>query len=569
MVYKESTFDELVEKLSTDEARTMLDSIRKSVDATSYDFDNSENKLESGFSKNLIERVNISDEPFFVRIFLYIVAFFRSKSVQVVHNEYLLRQLATELKRIARDFYSTSTNTFTNEFYKSLKELRRTQLFFSGLLQAYDSEKGQFYIILSSFVAPKIYEALLKKTDPTSYSISDESNESSIVNTRANYSRDVDTLLTQLNETQKNELYNSAKAIEWIKNLCDASIDKTLLQFTGVGDTQSCVASSILSEMQVLASVLNSVRKIPDEALQTLFLLYNEENIAINYNELENESQKFKEEATSALKAINQFTSIIPLTQILRYVARDISWKPTKFEAGEDWYIFFKHAWKERLSKKWDSFTAEKEKAKLIGDMLTTLEVEALLSLTFKPWEEIDLNYNFTKQLSFEFMKTLFKYLVPNFIQLLDIIFKNGKFVKKENQNEFNETFIELKQFSDFLLSFENMLSPEGEIGSSFAALKKEKLVGLTFKKQLDTLFKSIETNSRQLHSNCIKIFRSLYALLTGVFSANRKGLYATLTNLDKINRSKTEEYMEQLNKVFRQTSQILTILEALDKIEK
>ncbi|MEL3908752.1 MAG: DUF5312 family protein [Treponemataceae bacterium] len=565
MEYKESTFDELVKKLSTDEARTMLDSIRKSVDATSYDFDNVENKLTSGFSKNLTERSSISSEPFFLRIFLYIVAFFKSKSVQAVHNDYLLRQLAGELKRIARDFYSPPTNTFTSKFYQSLKELRRTQLFFSGLLQAYDSEKGQFYIIISSFIAPKIYEALLKKTDPTSYSVS----EDSVVNTRAKYSRDVDTILNQLSESQKTELYNSAKAIEWIKNLCDASVDKALLQFTGAGETLVCVASSILSEMQVLASVLNSARKIPDEVLQTLFLLYNEENIAINSEELEIQSQKFKEEAISALKAIDQFISIIPLTQILRYVARDISWCPTKFEAGEDWYIFFKHAWKERLSKKWDSFVQEQEKTKLVEDMLSTLEVDEILPLAFQPWEEIRLKHKFKKQLSIEFMKTLFKHLVPNFIEVLNVIFKNGKFVKKENQAEFNETFAELKQFSDFLLSFENMFSPEGELGLSFANLKKEKLVGLTFKKQLDTIFKSIESNSRQLHSNCIKIFRSLYALLTGILSANRKGLYATLTNLDKINGNRTEEYIEQLNKVFRQTSKILTILESLDKIEK
>ena len=563
MEYRESTFDELVKKISTDEARKMLDSIRENVDATAYTFESSDSSNNFVFSIGGKNRGNLTQEPFFIRIFLRIIAFFRSVSLQTAYNDYLLGKLATELKHIAKDYYSPTNGCFTDVFYTGLKELRKTQLFFLGLLQAYDTDKGEFYILLSSFIAPNIYEMLLKKTDPFTYSIGLDS----VDNTRANYSREVDAILNQLTEEQKTELYTCAKAIEWIKNLCDVSIDKALLKFSGAENERTCLGITILSEMQLLTSVLASARRIPDEVLQTLFLLYNQENIAICYDELENESEKFKSDAADALKAIDRFTSIIPMIPILRHVAKDISWQPIHLEAGEDWYIFFKHAWKERLSKKWDSFTAEQEKTKIKQNMLAVLETDALLPLTYEPWQTINLNYDFSRRLSIEFLKTLFKTTVPHFLQILNIIAVNGKFIRRENATEFADTLSQLRQFSDFITSFEAMLSPEGEIGSGFENLKREKVVGLTFKKNLDTLLKRLETNAWQLIDNCTKIFTSLYAVLTGIMKRNKKGLYATLSNIDNVNANKTEEFLEKLQKVYKQISEILTILEKTKKL--
>ena len=563
MEYRESTFDELVKKISTDEARKMLDSIRENVDAASYNFGGTSSVGDSAFSLSLRVRTNVSQEPFFVRLFLYIVAFFRSVPVQTAHNEYLLRHLARELKRIAKDYYSVETNCFTEEFFKSLSELRRTQLFFYGLLQAYDSDKGEFYILLSSFVAPNIYENLLKKTDPFTQSVGTDS----VVNTRANASREIDTILGQLTESQKAELYTCAKAIEWIKNLCDASVDKALLKFSGAENGRTCPGATILSEMQILTSVLASARQIPNAVLQTLFLLYNQENIAIRDDEFEAESAKFKSDAADALKSINRFISVIPMTPILRYVGKDIAWQPIKIEAGEDWFVFFKHAWKERLSKKWDAFAAEQEKTKIREEMFAILETKDLVPLAYEPWKDIKLKYDFSRKFSFEFIKTLFITTVPYIVQVLNVIAMNGKFVRRENGTEFLEALSQLRQFPDFISSFETMLSPSGEVGSGFEKLKSEKLVGLTFKKNLDTLLKSVETNAWQVGESCTKIFSSLYAVLTGVLSGNKKGLYATLSNFDTVNANKTEDFMQELQKVYKKISDVLTVMEKIKKI--
>lgn len=565
MEYKESTFDKLVKTISTAEAQKMLKSIRDNVGASAYDFENSHTKQESAFSQNLKSHINLAQEPFFLRFIFRIIAFFTSSTVSAVHTKYLLKQLASELKRTAKPYYLPATNVFINDFYQSLKELRRTQLFFSGLLQAYDAEKGEFYIILSSFVSPEIYEALLKKTDPFSHIVTNDP----MSNTRANLSRDIDTILGQLTEAQKTVLYDCAKSIEWIKNLCDASLDKALLRFSGPENESSCLAPSILSEMQVLSSVLNSARKIPDEVLQTLFLLYNKENIALNVDELKSESEKFKTEASNSLKSINRFLEVIPMVAILQYVSKDINWAPLKLEAGEDWYIFFKHAWKERLAKKWDEFLVEQEKEKLRAAMITTLEVNELQRLTYTPWEGLQFPYFFTKQMSIEFIKTLFTTTVPYFVQVLTVIAVNGKFVRKDNENEFVESFANLKQFAEFVQSFEALLSPEGEIGMGFEKLHREKVMGLSYKKNVEMLFKSVETNARQIISACTKILQSIYALLNGILSNNKKGLYATLSNLDTVNGPKTDEYMEKLRNVYKKISQCLSIFDSLEKIEK
>lgn len=565
MKNKESTFDKLVKTISTSEAQKMLEGIRDNISASSYDFADAQAKVESSFSENLKGHIDVTQEPFFLRIIFHIIAFFSSSNIQAVHNQYLLKQLSNELKKTAKPYYLAASNIFTNDFYLSLKELRRTQLFFSGLLQAYDSEKGEFYIILSSFVAHEIYQQLIEKTNPFPNPITNEDH----TKTRAKASKDVDTLLSKLSEKQKAELYNCAKSIEWIKNLCDASLDKALLKFSGPENESTCLAPSILSEMQILSAVLNSARTIPDEVFQTLFLLYNKENITVKAEAFASESEKFKTDAINSLKSINQFIEIIPMVQILRYVGKDVTWKPLKIEAGEDWYIFFKHAWKERLSKKWDEFALEQEKSKLKQDMYTALELEELVPITYEPWSGLSFEYSFNKQLSFEFIKTLFKSAVPYFVQVLNVIAVNGKFVRKENASEFLESFANLQQFGEFIQSFEAMLSPEGEIGMGFERLKQESVIGLTYKKNLDLLLKSVETNARQIITNCTKIFQSLYAILNGIFTGGKKGLYATLINFETVNGGKTDEYMEKLRKVYKQVSQCLSIFDKLEKLEK
>lgn len=560
----ESTFDTLVKTLSTSEAQKMLDSIKDNISASTYTFESTSGyKLDMVQGSNLA-KTSVAQENVFVRFILRIIAFFRSSPIQVIHNEYVLKQLAAELRRIARLYYVPSQNIFTQQFYQALKELRKTQLFFSGLLQAYDSSKGEFYIILSSFIAPTIYDSLLTKTDPFLGSFDNES-----AMAKAHYIRELDVVLNQLSESQKSDIYTCAKAIEWIKNLCDASVDKALTRFAGPEGSETCVANTILSEMQILASVLNSVRKIPDEVLQTLFLLYEQENIATSSTDLETEIEKFKTDAIDSLRSISQFISVIPMVPILRYVSKDMSWQPLKIEAGEDWFVFFKHAWKERLNVKWDEFINNQEKIKLRTQMLSLLELDDLLPLSFEPWTLVPCNYVFSRQLSFEFLKTFFLRLYgPYLSQLFNVILVNGKFVRRENSTEFIETFSQFQQFGDFIHSFEFMLGPEGEIGSSFEKLKNEKLVGLTYKKNLDTLLKSIDVNAKQIITNVTKAVRSMYAILTGIFTGGKKGIYASLTNIDTINGNKTEEYLEKLKKVYEQMASMLNILERLEKIE-
>lgn len=566
MKQAESTFDKLVQNISTSEARNMLESIKQNIAASSYVFEEQQPKSPISYTEAALGQVNVSQESFFVRLILSIVSFFKSTPIQVVYNDYLLKKLAKELHRIARLYYITSSSTFTSNFYQSLKELRKTQLFFSGLLQAYDSEKGEFYIILSSFIAPNVYEALLKKTDPFNYTISPDAS----INTRANYAKEVDSLITQLSEEQKGELYTCAKAIEWIKMLCDVSLDKALLKFSGSENDATCSAPTILSEMQILTSVLHSARHIPDEVLQTLFLLHQKESIAINSTELDTETDQFKENAVNALKSISQFVSIIPMVSILRYVGRDITWQPLRLESGEDWFIFFKHAWKERLSNKWDAFTAEQEKVKLRNKMCSVLEVEDLQKLSYEPWENFNLEYIFSKKLTMEFLKTFFTQIyVPHISPVLNVILVNGKFLRRENSTEFMEAFSQMQQFADMIRTFEEMLAPAGELGEGFEKLREEKVIGLTFKKNFDMLTKGLETNAHQIITACTKAVRSLYAILTGIISNNKKGLYSTLSNINTINGNKTDEYMEKLKKAYDQISQLLLILEHLAKIEK
>lgn len=162
-----STFDKLVDSLSTEEAQMMLSNIADSM-KMSADIQ-TDSQLEPLLMGGQVKKeARISDEPFFIRFFLRLKSFFKSMPVETIYEEELIRRIGKDLQRNYKQYINIKLNVFTDAFYELLRELRKTQLFFTSLLSAYDSDKGDFYLLASSFVAPDVYAKLMYNTDPFS-----------------------------------------------------------------------------------------------------------------------------------------------------------------------------------------------------------------------------------------------------------------------------------------------------------------------------------------------------------------------------------------------------------------
>ncbi|UTC81674.1 DUF5312 domain-containing protein [Treponema denticola] len=560
-----STFDQLVKSLSTEETQSLLESIQNSIEEFKSEAQPEE---KDSLSEKIIEHqhAGISSEPFLIRLWLSIRSFFRSIPLKVIYNEELLKRMAKSLKRSAGAYININQNIYTGVFYTELKNLRKTQLFFTSLLSAYDSGKGSFYMLVSSFVAPATYEKLMKETNPFSIKIGSEVSS----NIRTGFLRKIDSVFSNLTDDEKSEMYLCAQAIEWMKSFCSLALDRTLLRFNVISDSNAtCQALTIQPEMEVLSSILYSKKNIPHNLLQALFLMHAQETIIDDDNRMVKEADEFIKDAIEALGAIRIFLKQVPLLDITRYIKKDINWMPYKLTGGEDWFIYFKQAWYERFNQKWSTWSYEQKRFNIKVQMINLLKVGDLESMKFCPWRNLWVECKFKKELPFLFLKTFFySFYSEKLSGTLKTILVEGNFYRHENLNEYTTSYNVLEHRKGEFEKFENRLSPTGDIGSTFAKIRAEKTATLKNKNQIEGLMHTIEAEAKQLITSSIEALKSVEMILTGILGGGKTSAYATITNWAIISGVNNGIFREEVAAAKEQIHTGINLLSLAEKLE-
>ena len=560
-----STFDKLVDSLSTEEAQIMLlriaDSMKISADIQT------DSKTEPLLVNEQFKRdFTISDEPFFIRFWLYLKSFVRSMSIEIVYKEELLQRIGRDLYHNYRQYINIKDNTFTNDFYELLCGLRKTQLFFTSLLSAYDIDKGNFYLLVSSFVTPEIYLKLMADTDP--YTLADDS--PATTNLRADFLKKIDDTFSLITSDCKSEMYRAANAIEWMRHFCELPIDKVILCFTvNPLVPPSCHMKLIATEIGLIASVLNTVKPIPNVVLQALFLLSKQDKLDDKFLDINKESVEFISQASHALEAIKRFSVRIPILNLARYVLRSVYWEPQRLESGEDWFLLFKNAWKKRFNERWRLWSIEQKRSKLKQEMLTVLNTDRLKVLPCRPWEDAWLILRFKREFSLSFLSSFFSSLYPVVLQpVLKTLLMEGNFYRRENLAEYTNAFTVLEKQSSCIATFEFHLSAEGEIGAAFLRLKEKMIASLKSKATLESLMKNIESEAKQIIASSQGAFNTLLALLNGFIEGNKNNVYAPLLNWLIIQGNNNADFRKQVEKVRNLLQRVTLILLDAETIE-
>ena len=560
-----STFDKLVDSLSTEEAQTMLAHIAENM-KMSEDIQTDSTTEPLLTETQLKKSIQINDEPFFIRLWLRLKSFFKSLPVETVYEEELIWRLGKDLQHNYKQYINIKTNVFTNDFYELLRELRKTQLFFTSLLAAYDTAKGNFYLLVSSFVAPDVYLKLMYNTDPFSC----VSNSQVNTNLRSDLLKKIDESFSLMTADYKAGMYQAASAIEWMRCFCELPIDKAVLRFTvNPATDHSCSVYLLSAEIGMLASVLSTTKPIPDVVLQALFLLSKQDKLNDKTVNMNQESVTFIAQASHALEAIKEFSVKIPILILARYTLKSLHWEPQRLEGGEDWFQLFKVAWKKRFSERWKLWSSEQKRVQLNHEMLELLKIDRIPPLMYRPWEDTWLVLRFKREFAFNFLSAVFSKLYPSFIQpILKTLLMEGNFYRRENLAEYTNAFTVLEKQQSCISTFETRLSPEGEIGAAFIQLKEKTIASLKSKNSLEALMKNIETEAKQIIVSSQNAFKILTALLNGFIDGNKNNVYAPLLNWLIIQGNDNAEFRRRVEDVKNLLQKITTILIETDKIE-
>jgi len=569
MEENKSTFESLVASLSKEETKKLLFNISNSMKDVQPELQ--EKTQATDETKTVKVVVSLAKEPFFLRIWLTILSLIKSIPVESLYQKELVDRVGRDLKKHDSKYINVSKQLYTSTFYNLLSDLRKTQVFFSSMLDCYNAEKNNFYMLLSSFIAPETYDNLLKISSSFDIEAGDTSNAR-----KNTILKEIEKLTTELDTNIKADMYKVSRAIEWMRTFCDFSLDKVLLKFSVQPSETTCSIFAIQNEIELLASILASSKNIPIPMLQTLFLLYKKDVLPLGKeaqkeqaNLLEQNANKFIDDALKALSYIEEFKKNVPIRKIIKYVKQDITWAPIEFSAGEDWFLYFKHAWKDLFLQEWGAWVSNIQKETIKSRMLQIVETGKLQEIKYKPWRKLLGDTPLKNETMLEFFKTFFQAMYPDrFAPVLKIILTEGAFYRTDNLSEYTSAFNSLNQISKEISSFENELSPESVIGSSFASIIEGGVLTIKTKTQVETLIRNIESDTKRICTRILESLKSMNVILTGIVGGSKTGIYATLTNWSSIQGNNNKKFQDEIVKVKETIVGIIELINAMSTIE-
>ncbi len=537
-----NTFERLVLTMKSSERQDLL---RRIAEVSEAESDRQPSRpLVSEPVSALIQ--GLSSEPFIVRLWFTVRAFFSSTTPAHLYTESLVARLGKDLHRNFPLFIDTKQSVLQKDFYEQLLLLKQTASFFSGLLASCEDDKGGFYVFLGSMIMTSTDERIIAETDPLTAGRTDESS----TDQRLSLLRKLDSILSLIPEDERSRMYQAAQSIEWIKAFCSISFDRMLLRFNTYGQRTVCPLDSVSDELRFLARVLSSARRIPVILLEAMHLFTVQERVQDPRFDLETECTAFVTKAGAYLANIKSFRNVIPINDIVRFTLRDVAWKPNPVEGGEDWFVVFKNAWKKRFDQKWGLWQRHHRRAQVIKSILYYLGSEELPKLEYHPWENLWVPLTFNREMSLGFIKAFFSSVYPELIlRQLKVVLIEGEFYRRENLNEYTDTYNTLEHMQHEISLFETRLSPKGDIGEGFELVKREKMATTKGKARLDNLMMSLESTADDIVSRLTAAFRTMDLLLGGILGIARGGQYETLVNMASLQGKANDKFRQQLAK--------------------
>jgi hypothetical protein len=566
-----TTFERLASTLESSERQEMLRQLAEVTELQSEELSAVRGKDDESTIDETPARTKLSDESFWVRLWFKIKSFFSANSSERLYDIHLVNELGRALSRMCPEHIDTKRNLYLNPLCDDFIKLRNAQLFFGPLLSAYEEDKGDFFIILSSLMMKNTCDAISVASDPFSIPYRQDQKK----DVRTFLLREMDSVLQSVPEEERGRMYQSAQALSWIRMFCELPLERMIVRFgvarvSGNTSGANCLTESISTEMENLVSVFTSAKRIPVLLLEALFLYSRQGDIENKKFDLEAECRQFVSIASGHLIGIQTLKATLPLLDFVRYTVRDISWVPTITEAGEDWFMLFKLAWKSRFEGRWSQWNKLHKRAMLERNICGLLEIEEIHALKYHPWDSMWVPLALRRELSLCFLRDFFSLLYPSRIMRpLKILMLDGDFYRRENQVEYTDAFNSLEHQQQIISLFEERLSSEGDLGESFKLVKEEKIATMKGKIRLDSLMLSADSEVDQIINRTVSSFRSLDLILGGILDVVRGGPYETLSNLATIQGKFNERYRKDLSRVRQYVRDALAIISEAEVIEK
>ncbi|MDR2052113.1 MAG: DUF5312 domain-containing protein, partial [Treponema sp.] len=254
------TLSKLVSRLSPAERKELLSKLESqslvSQGPLYHDMDDAE---FSGDAEQRFSKLSI-----LLRIWYYILSFFKSQTPLAVFKNDELSKLGREVEAKAAGFYNAAGGYLLPQFYDVIGKLKaNSRFFYSALDVGFNRDKGAFYGFLGSLEMEDIHSRMVSETDPVI--IADRNPGLSESALRQIAQKEFDDAMQAITEEQRDRMYADARSLVCLKQLSSFLYDRLIMAFTNDANFGGMVCKAVIVRDALISlnNILFSLKECP------------------------------------------------------------------------------------------------------------------------------------------------------------------------------------------------------------------------------------------------------------------------------------------------------------------
>ena len=558
-----TAFDRLVAGMTSEERSSMLEKINQ--DSVSVvQFIETENQVPE---KTLSLHLRFKEESFFYRFFLWLRGIIEKRSSEKIYNEDVIASMARRLNRDHPGIVNHRNGLLDTVFYEHLKALKSASDFFKPYFAIIDDSPGDFYVFLSSFVAPELSEKINSEADPFSLDYSAEPTN----DTRAMLLKNLDNILKNIDAGSKRDMYTAVSSVNWLRQFTRLPYIHFTSQCTNlIGSNYTCPYRNAVNDYAAFAAVFTNILPVKSEVLEAMLMFSQKKDLTKNAQDkdIERTVKEFLSKTNQYFASIQSFISSVPILKTGKIINADYDWLPGNIEGVEAWFPNFRSHWRKIIDVRWGDWLRERKKKNLENYLKNDFGLSEFPVLTYRPWQALWMRVPFSCELTGGFMSWFSENAYDDMIQTLNEVMMEGVFVRNENRIEYSEGLNLFVQAVSQIRELTDRLAPEGEFGALFDEFATSRLRSFQVQNQIDSMMATTEGEIKDSVRKFSKGSRMMDKCLNGILSDEKDGVHDGLQNLGTIKGSQNRAWKDRLRKIWETLKKAQFYISELEPID-
>ncbi|MBQ3966899.1 MAG: hypothetical protein II684_08735 [Treponema sp.] len=504
----------------------------------------------------------LKNESLFLRIWIFIKSLISNRPVEKVFNEHRVNTIFRTIDRRFPDLIDLKRRLLLSTFFNRLSELKKSADFFKPYCSPLDGDLESFYVHLGTLAMPQLAEQMNREVDPYSMPVE----QGARPEMRVSLLRRMDEVMESIPAEQKNIMYACAKAADWLVQFTRLPFNRFLSDFSSAGEDRYEAAFKIVAEdLKIFSKVLCNGLPIPEEVFEALFIFRSGKEDA-NRKKDAAAAEEFIALAHEQLGRMHTFLATVPMRGITCVVRGDSYYQPEALAGSEDWFIKYKSGWKVLFDQKWENWLNDCKKEVVRQSLMRNFNLEHFPMLPNRPWMEAWGGLHFRYELTAGFLCWYFRNQFSTFELTLKQVMTEGDFMKKENRQEFVDSFNAYMQVSMGLNAIQQSLMPNGETGSMIASLDRNH--SLQAVQKSEQLLRIMESDFGHLLMVFGETSRKMDLLMEGILGISSDSRYDSLANYNTMQGAANPIFKKQLREAHLSMRYAYNLVKDLEPID-